>query len=327
MKRFLALLLGVLLLLGMITGCGETKTEETEPATEKIHVQEKEETTAPSEETEGIRMVAHMELDVPGVSYVLTAVNPYADFGDTEIVINSQGAEALVRWMQHSDTLEAISEFGSETYEEPIFRVPENIQTYEGWISPANDNTKQIRLMTTSLVEQSGLLQEILPFFEEEYGYRVEIVTAEDGAGYANIIAGEADLLLMEAPETGDPFAEGNYVRQIPGFDRQISLLECPYVLCGPKTDPAKAANCADIASALEAIAGGEHLFISRGDQSAAHSAEQSLWPEHQSFDEDWYFCVDTDMGPCLTIAEEMGGYVISDKLTWLIFCSLNGII
>ena len=173
----------------------------------------------------------------------------------------------------------------------------------------------------------SGLLQEILSFFEEEYGYRVEIVTAEDGAGYANIIAGEADLLLMEAPETGDPFAEGNYVRQIPGFDRQISLLECPYVLCGPKTDPAKAANCADIASALEAIAGGEHLFISRGDQSAAHSAEQSLWPEHQSFDEDWYFCVDTDMGPCLTIAEEMGGYVISDKLTWLIFCSLNGII
>ena len=38
-------------------------------------------------------------------------------------------------------------------------------------------------------------------------------------------------------------------------------------------------------------------------------------------------FAVDGDMGPCLVIAEEMGGYVLSDELTFSLFAADHGII
>ena len=76
----------------------------------------------------------------------------------------------------------------------------------------------------------------------------------------------------------------------------------------------------------MAAIAAGEYTFLSRGDGSTVHKLEQSLWPANQTFGA-WYLEIDTDMGPLLVMNEFEGGYLLTDKLTWLIFSQNDGII
>ena len=78
---------------------------------------------------------------------------------------------------------------------------------------------------------------------------------------------------------------------------------------------------------AFAAIAEGKYVFISRGDGSGTHTKEISLWPEElgitaeaESFADytEWYTSANTGMGACLVMAEEMGGYILTDKATFL---------
>ena len=74
------------------------------------------------------------------------------------------------------------------------------------------------------------------------------------------------------------------------------------------------------------AIARGEFPFTSRGDDSSTHQLEQQFWPANQVFG-DWYISADMEMGPCLVMNDLEGGYILTDKLTWLIYSTANGII
>lgn len=320
MKRIRVLFLTAFLLLGLLAGCGSEDNESTTEAT--IPASEKEAKPTATEVIEAVNTVILKESDTLHVEYVLTALNPNAEYvGSAEVSINSQGAEALAKWLLNQTTLDEIAAFGDE-----LFLASENAPVYSGWISDAAENTKTVRLMTTVNLQEIGLLDAILPAFEEEYGYSVEIVAVEEGEAYIAAALGEADLILAPAPVEGDVFADDNYFRQMTGFsDINVPIFGCPYVLCGPADDPAGAADCADMTAAFAAIADARCYFISRGDYSDAHAAEMQLWAEEPAGE--WYFPADTEMGPCLTIAEEMGGYVLCDKLTFEIFRSLNGII
>ena len=85
---------------------------------------------------------------------------------------------------------------------------------------------------------------------------------------------------------------------------------------------------------AFAAIAEGKFVFISRGDGSGTHTKELSLWPEDlgitaevESFADytDWYVSANAGMGACLVMAEQMGGYILTDKATFLTFVANNG--
>ena len=74
--------------------------------------------------------------------------------------------------------------------------------------------------------------------------------------------------------------------------------------------------------------------FVSRGDQSGTHTKEISLWPEDLGITvdaasveaySDWYTYSNAGMGVCLTMAEELGAYILSDKATFLTFQANNG--
>lgn len=313
MKKLLLLLLAVCLL----TGCGrEESVPETKPAAPAV-------TEAPPQTTEAahpIDTVILAKSKTLSVSYVLTAVNPYGEYGQ-DVSINAQGAEALAKWLLGQTALDQAA-----TFRDGLFLAAEDAPVYSGWIAKASEATKTIRLMTTVDVDEVGLLEEILPAFEEEYGYEVEIIAVEEREMYLTAALGEADLVLAPAPREGDVFGSSDSFRKLPGFQEiHIPLLRCPYVLCGPSEDPAGAAKAADLSAALKAIADARCCFISRGDGSEAHQAELALWGKTP--EGDWYFSADTQMGPCLTIAEEMGGYVLCDGLTYEIFRTLNGII
>ena len=103
---------------------------------------------------------------------------------------------------------------------------------------------------------------------------------------------------------------------------------------CGPSADPAGVADCDSVLDAFAAIADGEYKFISRGDMSGTHTKELSLWPEELGITEepdsfadysDWYISSNAGMGVCLTMAEEEGAYVLSDKATFLTFRANDG--
>ena len=85
---------------------------------------------------------------------------------------------------------------------------------------------------------------------------------------------------------------------------------------------------------AFAAIAEGKHTFISRGDKSGTHTKEISLWPEELGITAEadsfaayteWYVSANTGMGACLVMAEEMDGYILTDKSTFLTFVANGG--
>ena len=120
------------------------------------------------------------------------------------------------------------------------------------------------------------------------------------------------------------------------GFEAErLSFIYNYFVLCGPSADPAGVAEAASVLDAFKAIADGKYTFISRGDASGTHTKELSLWPEElgiaaeaETFADytDWYVSANTGMGACLVMAEEMDGYILTDKATFLTFVKNDGV-
>ena len=219
MKKLLIFLLTACLL----AGCGGmTNTAGEQPAPPATKAAEAAAVVFP-ESLEPISMEALVQSETLFVSYALTALNPYGQYPEGT-VINGQGAEALTKWLLGQNALDGLT-----AYQEGLFLQAEETPVYSGWISPAAENTKAIRLMTTVNVAEVGILEEILPAFKEEYGYEVEIVAEKEAEVYLRAAMGEADLLLAPEPREGDVFAENDNFRTIPGFPEcHIPRLRCP---------------------------------------------------------------------------------------------------
>lgn len=276
-------------------------------------------------------------------TYSVLAVNDQAPFADadgnpvSDVALNTAGADALYCWLNSQEALDAAAAYGVEEYGANLFYVLEGIKPYEGEIAPATEETKVIRLSTTTSVNDSGLLGKLLPMFEEKYGYQVEIYSAGTGKSIANAKMGNADIILVHAKKQEDAFVEAGFARVVEGFEAERTpFLYNFFVLCGPSDDPAGVANAETVLDAFKAIAEGKYLFISRGDGSGTHTKELALWPEElgitqeaDSFKDytDWYISANAGMGACLVMAEQMHGYILTDKATFLSFVANDGII
>ena len=274
-------------------------------------------------------------------TYTVIAVNPEAPFTDadgnavSDVAVNTAGADALIQWLLTQDALDLAGNYGVAEYGEYLFYVKDNAPVYKGEIAPATEETKTIRLSTTTSVKDSGLLDYLLPVFQSEYGYEVEVQSAGTGKAIAAAKYGNADLILVHSKSQETSFVEEGFARVVDGFEAErVSFIYNYFVLCGPSADPAGAAACATVKDAFAAIAEGKFVFISRGDGSGTHTKELSLWPEDlgitaeaESFADytDWYVSANAGMGACLVMAEQMGGYILTDKATFLTFVANNG--
>ena len=274
-------------------------------------------------------------------TYSVIAVNPEAPFADadgnpvSDVAVNTAGADALVQYLVSEAGLAIADAYGVEEYGEHLFYVLENAPVYAGEIAAATEETKVIRLSTTTSVNDSGLLGKLLPAFEEAYGYTVEVQSAGTGKAINAAKFGNADLILVHSKSQEEAFVEADFGRVVEGFEAErVSFIYNYFVLCGPSADPAGAAAAETVLDAFKAIADGKHTFISRGDASGTHTKELSLWPEElgiakeaESFVDytDWYVSANTGMGACLVMAEEMDGYILTDKATFLTFVANGG--
>ncbi len=331
MKKFITLLLAAVMSVSMLTACSK-------PAEETV------ETTTPVvEEVEGVDLTILKEADEKMLNtYTVIAVNPEAPFTDadgnavSDVAVNTAGADALINWLLMAETADVIAKYGEAEYGNTLFYNLEGAPVFEGEVAPATEETKVIRLSTTTSVKDSGLLGAILPIFEEAYGYTVEVQSAGTGKAIAAAKYGNADLILVHSKSQEQAFVDEGFGRVVEGYDAErLSFIYNYFVLCGPSADPAGVEDAATVLDAFAAIADGKYTFISRGDASGTHTKELSLWNEElgitkeaESFSgyTDWYVSANTGMGACLVMAEEMGGYILTDKATFLTFQANNGV-
>ncbi len=171
-----------------------------------------------------------------------------------------------------------------------------------------------IRLSTTTSVNDSGLLPYLLPTFEAETGYKVEVQSAGTGAAIQKAIDGNADVILVHAKASEEEFIDGGY-----GVER-LPFMYNYFVIVGPKDDPAGVKDSADAATAFAKIRESESKFVSRGDESGTHKAELKIWGDNapDAENDSWYISAGQGMGACLTMASEQQAYCLTDKATFL---------
>ncbi|MBQ3109427.1 MAG: substrate-binding domain-containing protein [Clostridia bacterium] len=350
MKKLLALLLALAMVFALVACAAEQPAAEpaepapeaTEPAPEATEPEPAPEVTEPAAPVVDTMILKEAD-DKMLNTYSVLAVNPEAPFADADgnkaegVAINTEGAAALIKWLLSKSTLDLAAAYGQDIYGDSLFYVKEDAPVYGGEIAPATEETKVIRLSTTTSVNDSGLLGALLPVFESEYGYTVEVQSAGTGKAIAAAKYGNADLILVHSKSQEEAFVGEGFSYVLDGFaSERISFLYNYYVLCGPSADPAGVASAESVMDAFAAIANGQHTFISRGDKSGTHTKEISLWPEElaitaeaESFAAytDWYVSANTGMGACLVMAEEMDGYILTDKATFLTFVANEGVI
>jgi tungstate transport system substrate-binding protein len=172
-----------------------------------------------------------------------------------------------------------------------------------------------LRLATTTSTEDSGLLEAILPDFEEEFNARVDVVAVGTGQAVELGEAGDADVILVHARSREDAFVADGH-----GTER-FDVMYNDFILVGPADDPAGIQGLESASDALNAIAETESPFASRGDDSGTHSKERSLWEAAglpSDPEADWYDSLGQGMGDTLRYADETGAYTITDRGTFL---------
>ena len=186
-------------------------------------------------------------------------------------------------------------------------------------VHSASAAERSITLASTTSVEASGLLANILPQFTAKSGITVNVVAQGTGKALDTARRGDADLLLVHDPEAERQFMdEGHGATR-----RQIAWND--FVIVGPSTDPAHIRGGNDSVAALTSIASARAPFVSRGDKSGTNAAELRLWKAvGQTPDtlgkEKWYRDIGGGMGEALNVASAMSAYTLSDRGTWLSF-------
>lgn len=180
--------------------------------------------------------------------------------------------------------------------------------------SAADAQQKNIILTTTTSVQDSGLLDELIPVFEKKTGYFVKTIAVGSGQAMAMGRRGEADVLIVHSPK-----AEADFLKEGLGINRRL-VMHNYFVVVGPSSDPAQIKDMKSAREAFQKIASSNSLFVSRGDNSGTHSLEKKIWglASLKTEGKRWYQETGLGMGQTLGVASEKGGYTLTDKATYL---------
>lgn len=170
----------------------------------------------------------------------------------------------------------------------------------------------EIILATTTSTYDTGLLDRLLPAFTERHGYKVKPLAVGTGEALLMGKRGDADVLLVHAPEAEEVFMAAG------GGRSRRAVMYNWFLLVGPEDDPADVKEMNSVTAALEAIAETGSPFISRGDDSGTHKKEVSLWrTAGLEPAEPWYREVGQGMGATLRVADEKEAYTLTDEATF----------
>lgn len=170
-------------------------------------------------------------------------------------------------------------------------------------------------LATTTSTADSGLLDVILPDFQQRFNAEVDVVAVGTGQALEIGSRGDADVVLVHSRSGEDKFvADGNATER---FD----VMYNDFIVVGPSEDPAGVAGMALAKEAFQAIADAETPFASRGDNSGTHSKERAIWasiPFTPTAEMAWFNSLGQGMGDTLIFSNELGAYTLTDRGTYL---------
>jgi len=173
---------------------------------------------------------------------------------------------------------------------------------------------QSLMMATTTSTDNTGLLDELAPMFENDTG--IELKWTAVGTGKALELGRncDVDVLLVHAPP-----AEKAYVQNGYGVDRR-EVMYNDFVIIGPKDDPAGIKGMR-VHEAMNTFAEEKAGFASRGDDSGTNKKERHLWtaadlkvPEGQ----DWYMETGQGMLATIRIAAERDLYTMTDRGTYI---------
>lgn len=172
---------------------------------------------------------------------------------------------------------------------------------------------QELILGTTTSTYDSGLLDYLLPYFEEANNYEVKVVSLGTGAALELGKNGDCDLVLVHAKEAElDMVEQGHYI------DR-YDVMYNDFVVVGPAADPAAIKEAANLNDVLATISNTQSPFISRGDDSGTHKKELAVWSA-ASIEPigSWYVAAGSGMADTLRMTDEKEGYTLTDRATYL---------
>lgn len=176
-----------------------------------------------------------------------------------------------------------------------------------------SEEKRSIILATTTSTQDSGLLDSIIPAFEQKTGIQVKVVAVGTGQAIQLGKDGNADVLLVHARKSEDEFVASGF--GVNAYDVMVNQ----FLIVGPKDDPAGIKGMATAPEAFKAIAMKKSAFISRGDDSGTHKKEQSIWDSAGLKPEgSWYLSAGQGMGATLQMADEKNAYALADEATYL---------
>jgi len=172
---------------------------------------------------------------------------------------------------------------------------------------------KDIILATTTSTQDTGLLDTLVPMFDQQTGYNVKVIAVGSGQALAMGERGDADVLLVHAPSSEVPLVDSGAA-----INRQL-VMHNDFIIVGPESDPGGVKGMTAV-DALTAIYNKGATFVNRGDDSGTDKAEKALWkkagvdPAGQS----WYEQSGQGMGASLQIANQTNAYILADRGTYL---------
>lgn len=174
-----------------------------------------------------------------------------------------------------------------------------------------------VRLATTTSTANSGLLDHLLPKFEQHCQCKVHVISVGTGKALKLGEDGNVDVVLVHARESEDAFVKAGH-----GVNRR-DVMYNDFVLVGPHNDPAKVRSGKDVIAAMKNISNGKTKFISRGDNSGTDQMEKTYWqkagiPQASVDQAKWYLAAGQGMGEVLMMAGEMRAYTLTDRGTYI---------
>ena len=175
--------------------------------------------------------------------------------------------------------------------------------------------SKDIILATTTSTRDAGLLDSLLPIFEQRTGYSVKVIAVGSGQALAMGRRGDADVVLSHAPEAERAYFDSGY------FVHRQLVMHNDFLIVGPASDGAGLHGMTDAVAAFRKLAASGATFVSRGDQSGTHQRELALWKDGNLPSPPraaWYVESGQGMGATLQLADEKRAYTLTDRATYL---------
>jgi tungstate transport system substrate-binding protein len=190
-----------------------------------------------------------------------------------------------------------------------------------GWAGTTPSPSTLTVSSTTSFYE-TGAEDMLKLAFQAKYPWiTINFLSQGTGIALQTAEAGDADMVLVHSPSQELPFMTGGY-----GVNRKI-IASNFFIIVGPQNDPANVTGMSPLDAMKQIKTLGEQgkaIWVSRGDGSGTNTKEKSLWAAaginwtQIRTETSWYKETGQGMTATLLVANELGGYTLSDTASYL---------